>query len=988
MAITKYEHPNVSAILVESDVTVPVVTPYTNLFCPIISEKGPDRKVEYVTSPEDFIFKFGYPNYLKYGQANYNAYNALKAGAGVYVLRCTPEYLSVTGEPVEGSATYSNIIIGVGFDRTNTTSPIGLYNVKPIVKYNTHAYNITDIENSLGFFDAVIGNTFDEYNFLALYSKGRGEYYNNLGITLVPIKGRYASTYPWYMYSLTIYRNINGVVSKLENFVVSLDPDSRSITGNSYFILDILEKYSKYLVGSFNQIAWDSIETDIGIPASKLNIVNANPFKDDYLTGNTYGKKITTRKLTAEINIDTEIFNSPVKHGLVDGDIITFTSKRNTNSITLNTDYYVRDVTAYGFKVATTIDGAAVSIDKVGTSSLTYSKVTEVSLDSINVITNTINKTGHGFVNGDLILFTKSNPTSDITINSKYYVINSTANSFKISTTLGGSVFDLTAKTVVADTKYRKIISMNTIPTGDIDINLDVLTDIDHGLSNNDVIIFDNVVALVNVDDASVNFGSSVTANDNRSGIINGTTYYVVDKTTDTFKISTTKMTSKKIVDIEYCSASFNINVVDQIMYNSVVCDISSNIFTSINHGFLVGKTITFDDKTGAPTLALNAPYYIIEVTTDTFKISESLGGTVFAITSGTATYNKKVLNYLRTSDIPKLNLGFIDGSNGIPYLKYGYDGKYTYDGLARSVAVVTDLYKTKTFDNIMIKAFSGLFDSNIIQTNETEIDLVLDANFNLNVKQAMIDYSQQLRKDCLTILDLNINKTQSDYLDYRRNQLTSANDSDELETGIPVDTRFVSLISGDRFVFDEITKKNIQVTNTYYLSTLIPTNDKLYGIGKNYVGVNRSVITNYIENKGSAHPTEPEKEELYTNQINYLTKTFKDLYFDSQETTLTKSSALGEVSKSRAYLRIERIAKSVCNRTQWEFATEEVYKNLESSIAVALESFVKDGTCEYIRPRVWADDYAKANKLVYVYVELKFTDIIERVEITFNVAR
>jgi hypothetical protein len=360
----------------------------------------------------------------------------------------------------------------------------------------------------------------------------------------------------------------------------------------------------------------------------------------------------------------------------------------------------------------------------------------------------------------------------------------------------------------------------------------------------------------------------------------------------------------------------------------------------------------------------------------------------VFAITSGTATYNKKVLNYLRTSDIPKLNLGFIDGSNGIPYLKYGYDGKYTYDGLARSVAVVTDLYKTKTFDNIMIKAFSGLFDSNIIQTNETEIDLVLDANFNLNVKQAMIDYSQQLRKDCLTILDLNINNTQSDYLDYRRNQLTSANDSDELETGIPVDTRFVSLISGDRFVFDEITKKNIQVTNTYYLSTLIPTNDKLYGIGKNYVGVNRSVITNYIENKGSAHPTEPEKEELYTNQINYLTKTFKDLYFDSQETTLTKSSALGEVSKSRAYLRIERIAKSICNRTQWEFATEEVYKNLESSIAVALESFVKDGTCEYIRPRVWADDYAKANKLVYVYVELKFTDIIERVEITFNVAR
>ena len=63
------------------------------------------------------------------------------------------------------------------------------------------------------------------------------------------------------------------------------------MSGNSYFILDILEKYSKYLVGSFNQTAWDSIETDIGIPASNLNIVGLLGGWCDFSTSEESAKK-------------------------------------------------------------------------------------------------------------------------------------------------------------------------------------------------------------------------------------------------------------------------------------------------------------------------------------------------------------------------------------------------------------------------------------------------------------------------------------------------------------------------------------------------------------------------------------------------------------------------------------------------------------------------------------------------------------------------
>lgn len=802
MAITKYEHPNVSSVLVESDVTVPQVAPYTNLFCPIISEKGPDRKLEYVTSPEDFIFKFGEPNFGKYGQANYNAYNALKAGAGAYVLRTTPEYLDVNGDPVEGSAKYANLVIGVGFKKTSGNFPLANYNLKPIVKSNTTAYNLSVLENSLAKVDV---DGYTEYKFLAIHPKGRGESYNNLGITLTPIRGRYSDTYPWYIYSLTVYRNLDGIVSKLENFIVSLDPNAKSVVGNSYFICDILDRYSKYLVAIFDENVWNLIETDIGISASKLNIVNAFPFKNDYSLGNTYGKKVTKRMMTADITTINDKFTTLANHNLENGDIISFVSKKDVTGVILNTNYYVKNKTLKTFEISSTLGGLTVTVGGDG-------------------------------------------------------------------------------------------------------------------------------------------------------------------------------------------EATFLAKGLDQVVYNRIIldADASTNTFIKTNHGFVDNDRIIFNTKIGVDGINIDELYYVIKIDDDSFKVtkfSETTPTPVNILTDGTVTYNTTNLTYLTITDLPEVDMGFIDGSNRIPYLKNGHDGIYTNTGLVDGNVKTSNLHKTGTFVSMMLKAFGGVYDVRITQPNETEIDLVLDADYGLLVKQKIIDFVQQYRKDCFAILDLNTNNTQADYLDIRLNQLTSMNDNDELEE-IMVDTRFVALISGDRYVEDSFTKKNIQVTLTYYLAYIIPNNDKLYGIGKNFVGVNRSVITDYIDSKGSYFPTDPEKEELYNNQINYLTKTYRELYFDSQETTVTKKSAMGEISKARAYLRIERLAKTVCNRTQWEYATEEVYKNLESSIASTLESFVKDGTCEYIRPRVWADDYAKANKLVYVNVELRFTDIIERVEISFNVAR
>jgi hypothetical protein len=57
---------------------------------------------------------------------------------------------------------------------------------------------------------------------------------------------------------------------------------------------------------------------------------------------------------------------------------------------------------------------------------------------------NTVTVSAHGLANGDVISFTEINSTTGISVNTPYYVINATLNTFQLSLTSGGTGIDLT----------------------------------------------------------------------------------------------------------------------------------------------------------------------------------------------------------------------------------------------------------------------------------------------------------------------------------------------------------------------------------------------------------------------------------------------------------------------------------------------------------------------------------------------------------------
>ena len=91
-----------------------------------------------------------------------------------------------------------------------------------------------------------------------------------------------------------------------------------------------------------------------------------------------------------------------------------------------------------GFPVS--YETTAGAIMSVGTGGIAVASATDV-----NISTDKILRTGHGFNDGDMLLYTAGTTAiGGLTTGQYYFVVNKTANDFQLSATAGGSAINLT----------------------------------------------------------------------------------------------------------------------------------------------------------------------------------------------------------------------------------------------------------------------------------------------------------------------------------------------------------------------------------------------------------------------------------------------------------------------------------------------------------------------------------------------------------------
>jgi hypothetical protein len=208
--------------------------------------------------------------------------------------------------------------------------------------------------------------------------------------------------------------------------------------------------------------------------------------------------------------------------------------------------------------------------------------------------TDTITSIGHGFPNGARLTFS-STGTLPAGINSGtiYYVVNTTTNTFQISTSLGGSAINITDVGSGLHTVTRTKILTTIFDPEDIDFSTDTITVANHDFANGDRVLLYNSSTMP-------------------TPLIENKFYYVVGVTTNTFQLSTSS--GGTAVDITFCGEGSTTITSDitVITFSNLPTNITNSTYIDFLQTKSGHRTYSYDvllasNAVSGSTLSLNA---------------------------------------------------------------------------------------------------------------------------------------------------------------------------------------------------------------------------------------------------------------------------------------------------------------------------------------------------------------------------------------------
>ncbi len=268
-------------------------------------------------------------------------------------------------------------------------------------------------------------------------------------------------------------------------------------------------------------------------------------------------------------------------------------------------------------------------------------------------------------------------------------------------------------------------------------------------------------------------------------------------------------------------------------------------------------------------------------------------------------------------------NVYSLDSTVGVPLLG-GSDGIFANDvevtaaeasGEALTAAEAAALNNKSAEDALTeayIKAFNGEYDVTIMAPRRTPLNIILDANYPLEVKRVMYQLAG-VREDCMILLDSNI-------IDNRL-QINQA-----IKNLKDMNERYASKEFQHYMVRDPKTNKRVTVTTTYMWACNFAFHVKNYG---NHIPFVKSYATLSGHIKNSLAPSieltttdNNLKEKLYNERFNYY-ETIADNTFAraTQNTAQTINSDLLEENNMRTLFDLKNQLESDCWNNLYNFA-------------------------------------------------------------------
>jgi hypothetical protein len=954
--IMEYLHPSVSSKIIDNSVGFVSAQGVTQLFCAFTSDQGPDNRIQMITSPTEFLFHYGSPNMRKHGQAAYNMLNWLNSHGGVFALRVAPE-----------NSGYSHAIVNVQTkvepdgkvvkDASGQLVAVDDVKVRTTVAY-TSSSNISEAALEADLNKAGREKTVDGFEnnwLLAVYPKGRGKAYDNLGFRLT-LTDAFDETYSFRVYNFEVTATAtNGSVSVIDGpFQVALDPEAVSSSNESMFIKYVVEKYSLFVNVLFNEEAYDRLGEIIN--------PDVNPNVLDFFTG-----------VTREVGGQPESFFHDATGK--DQDVHVRLQRFDENGEATGAVNLV--------DVDSSVEAAIVDIDDSNRSAAYAARLTTVS--NMKVALSKVQTSGFG------------------TEIDKYAAIDSATGNLT-----GGFLYESTndmatkaSALTTAQTSDAKETAAKALATSERQVLADLHNTLDFARAIETTP--DSLEALVGIFAAESKLGgldSTVAAGaGKKASVVSAEAALTVAKTAGNAEkltaVENALVVADEVLDfaksvqnegteadtaITTATASYSSAVValqNASNPNLLPTDVDTavnNAVTSVEVALndienalklavleVQVKTVTevrsdVDAAVDAVTVAVESAEDVVETASGTPALKTALVSTINGniAVAGQEANEAVALTY---------NLKLQDFNSPISFAN-GSDGDLDESNPAK---------KAQTTKDLLIKAYKGLVDPALTSKKEYPIDLVLDANYPNEVKNAIVSLTTEIRDDFMGIVDTGFQANPQQALDFRKNVMQ-------------VSSYMVAIFTQDFVVYDEYTGKDIKVTSPYYLASKIPSVDESFGLHFPFVGPRRGTISGF--KKMSFNPTEPWKEQLYKKQINYVEADPKRVKFGSQLTSQTIVSALSNINNVRALLRIKRDVEELAEDYQFEFNDAQTLGAFQYNLNGYLQKWISNRACTSIKGTVYASAYDQQQKVARVKIELVFNSVIERILIDLVVNR
>lgn len=269
----------------------------------------------------------------------------------------------------------------------------------------------------------------------------------------------------------------------------------------------------------------------------------------------------------------------------------------------------------------------------------------------------------------------------------------------------------------------------------------------------------------------------------------------------------------------------------------------------------------------------------------------------------------------------------------------------------------------TPAWTQAIVEVFNGTFSNEVYDIDQHKIAAIVDANYPDAVKDAIADFVN-FREDCVYIRDYGLGKTT--FLEIK--EYHDAIDEERR-------SKFIADYVSSYVIKDPLTKKNIEVTMTYDIASLLPghiANNAFAPMAGTY---NNFILRNAIKGTVSFTPINTpsinQKAAMEELRVNYAL--FEDnncvvqCCYSSQE----KYTQLSYVNNVIAIQVVMRAIRTACPRQRYALATGTDLSIYSDAVNNVLSNFITN--FDVLRFQYTEDALKASQKIFYASIEFAF---------------